>query len=62
MAVFISNGVGVHSIEDDFIVPAGWSVITEAEARKVNPDLFGEAEAEKPAPKPVAKKATEASK
>lgn len=56
MAVFISNGVGVNSIEEDFVIPAGWSVITETEARKINPELFGEPVATKPA----AKKAVEA--
>jgi hypothetical protein len=42
MALFISNGIGVHSIEDGDKIPADWSEITEAEARKLNPDLFGE--------------------
>ena len=41
MALFISNGIGVNSIEDDATIPAGWSEITEAEAKKANPGLFG---------------------
>jgi len=41
MAVFISNGIGVNSVEDDYPIPAGWNVITEAEAKKANPGLFG---------------------
>lgn len=41
MALFISNGVGVNSIEDDAPIPAGWATITEAEAKKANPALFG---------------------
>lgn len=49
MAVFIGNGIGVNSIEDGDLIPEGWNIITEAEARKANPDLFGGV-AEKPAP------------
>lgn len=41
MALFISNGIGVHSIENDFVIPAGWNVITEEEAKAKNPGLFG---------------------
>lgn len=54
MAVFIGNGIGVNSIEDGDLIPDGWSIITEAEARKANPDLFGAEKAVEP--KPVAKK------
>ena len=50
MAVFISNGVGVHSINEGDVIPDGWNIITEAEARKAHPDLFG-AEPVKPAAK-----------
>jgi len=41
MALFISNGIGVNSIEDEWPIPTGWDKITEAEARKLNPGLFG---------------------
>jgi hypothetical protein len=41
MALYISNGIGVNSIEDDAVIPAGWDKITEAEAKKANPGLFG---------------------
>jgi len=41
MALFISNGAGVHSINEGDRIPAGWSEITAAEAEKVNPGLFG---------------------
>ena len=41
MALFISNGVGVNSIEDGTPIPAGWEKITEAEAKKAHPALFG---------------------
>ena len=50
MAVFIGNGIGVNSIEDGDVIPSGWNIITEAEARKANPDLFG-GEVEKPVAK-----------
>lgn len=55
MAVFISNGIGVNSIEDGDLLPEGWSIITEAEARKAHPDLFG-GEPVKAEAKPAAKK------
>lgn len=53
MAKFISNGVGVHSINDEDKIPAEWSEITEAEARKLHPDLFGAVEAKAPVVKAV---------
>ena len=42
MAKYISDGVGVNSIEDDSVIPEGWSVITEADALKIYAPLFGE--------------------
>jgi len=41
MALYISNGIGVNSIEDGQPLPAGWEKITEAEAKKLSPALFG---------------------
>jgi hypothetical protein len=41
MALFITNGVGFNSIEDDAIIPAGWEKTTEAEAKRANPGLVG---------------------
>jgi len=41
MALYISNGVGVNSIEDGWPIPAGWSVIDATEAEAKNPGLFG---------------------
>jgi hypothetical protein len=41
MALYISNGIGVNSIEDDWQIPSGWSVIDAAEAKAKNPGLFG---------------------
>jgi len=41
MALFITNGIGVNSIEDDWKIPEGWTVITEADAQAKHPDLFG---------------------
>lgn len=57
MAKFISNGIGVNSIEDDAKIPAEWAEITEAEARKLHPDLFGAVEPKAPAAKPSKAKA-----
>lgn len=41
MALYISNGIGINSIEDDAVIPAGWSKIDAAEAKAKNPGLFG---------------------
>ena len=41
MALYISNGTGVNSIEDDWAIPAGWSVIDAKEAETLSPGLFG---------------------
>jgi hypothetical protein len=41
MALYISNGIGVNSIEDDWAIPAGWSVIDPKDAEAKNPGLFG---------------------
>jgi len=41
MALYITNGIGVNSIEDDWKIPAGWTECTEAEAKAKSPGLFG---------------------
>lgn len=41
MALYISNGIGVNSIEDDWKIPEGWSVIDAKEAEAKAPGLFG---------------------
>ena len=41
MAQYISDGVGVNSINDEDVIPEGWSVITAKAAEGIYPPLFG---------------------
>lgn len=45
MAKFITNGIGFNSINDDDIIPEGWSEVAEAKAAAADPNLVGDAEA-----------------
>jgi hypothetical protein len=45
MAKFISDGIGVHSIEDNWTIPEGWHEISASDAEAIYPPLFGEPKA-----------------